>query len=85
MKTVDMYLGDSVCLAILREGGGPGAVGGQFGDNRGSCISRHCAGGEKTRRGASAERRRPAGTDRIGSSTAAETCLARVTGRSVMG
>ena len=56
MKSVDMYLGDCVCLAILREGGGPGAVGGQYCYNRSGRIGGHCAGGKKKRRSASAER-----------------------------
>lgn len=82
MKSVDMYLGDSVCLAILRETGGPRAVGGQFSHYRSGRIGGHWdAGGEETRKGASAKRRISAGTSRIWSNTAANSVLTRVTGR----
>lgn len=81
MKSVDIYLGDGVYLAILREAGGPRAVGGQFGHDDSGQIGGHWdAGGEETR-GASARSRVPASTSRIGSNTAASSCLTRVTGR----
>lgn len=81
VKSLIIYLGDNVRLAVLREAGGPRAVGSQFGHYHSGRIGGHCASGEETRRGASAERRRPAGTCRIRSNTAADSCLSRVTGR----
>ena len=81
VKSVDIYRGNSVCLAVLREGCRPRAVGYQFGHCLSGCICGHCAGGEKSRKGASAERRRPAGTCGIGSNSAANSCLTRVTCR----
>ena len=79
---MDIYLGDSVYLAILREAGGPRAVGGQFGHDDSGQIGGHWdAGSKETRRGASAKSRIPASTSRIGSNTAANSCLTRVTGR----
>lgn len=82
MESGDIYLGDSVCLAILREGGGPRAVGGQFGHDDSGRIGRHRdAGGEERRRGASAETRETPGTSSIWSDTAADSCLTRVIAR----
>ena len=81
---MDIYLGNRVYLAILREAGRPRAVGGQFGHDDSGQIGGHWdAGGEETRRGASAKSRIPASTStsRIGSNTAAKSCLTRVTGR----
>lgn len=81
MKIVEIYRGDSVCLAILCEGGGPGAVSGQFGHNHSGCIGGHWgAGSEERRRDAGAEIREPAGTSRIWSKTAANPSLGRVPG-----
>lgn len=75
-----IYLGDSVRLAILREGGGPGAVGSQLGHYHSGRIGRHCASSEK-RRGASALRRRPAGAGWIGSDIATNFCPFNASGR----
>lgn len=76
-----MYLSDGICLAVLREAGGSRTVD-HCGHNRRGRVGGHwTTGGEKLSRGASAERRIPAGTGRIRSNTAAHSCLTRITGR----
>ena len=76
MKSVDIYRGDSVFLAILSEGGRLRTVCDQFGHDLSSRIGGHCPSREE-RRGASAERGRPSGAGRIGSNTATKSCLTR--------
>ena len=81
---MDAYLGDGVGFAVLDDRGRPRTVSNQFRHNRSARKSGHwAAGGEETRRGASAERRIPAGStrSRIWSNTAAGSFLTRVTGR----
>ena len=75
-----VYLGDSVLVAILCDYSGPRAVGGQFGHDLSGRVGGHRTGGEKTRRGASAERRRAIG--RVGSNSAADPAFTRVACRS---
>ncbi len=77
MSFVDPYRGDSVFLAVLSENSRPRAVCYQFGHDLRGRISGHSPSGEG-RRSASAEGKRPAGTGRIGSNTAAKSCLSRV-------
>ena len=82
---MNTYLGDRVCFTILREDGGPRAVGDQFGHDLSGHVGRHRnAGGKERRRGASAEKRIAASTGRIWSNTAANACLLRVPRRPVM-
>ena len=76
VKSVDIYRGDSVFLAILSEGGRLRTVSDQFGHDLSCRIGGHCPSSEE-RRGASAERRRPSGAGRIGSNTATQSCLTR--------
>ena len=70
-----IHRGDSVFLAILSDCGRSRAICGQFGHNHSSRIGGHCPSGE--RKGAGAKRRRPAGTRRIRSNTAAGSSPAR--------
>ena len=77
MIPVTIYRGNSVFLAILSESGRPRTIRGQYGHDFCSRIGRHCPGSEKRKRGASAERRRPAGAGRIRSNAAAKSCLTR--------
>lgn len=65
-------------MAVLRKYGRPRAVCCQYGHDLSSCIGGHCRSGKETRRGASAERRRPAGNGRIGSNVATDSCLRRI-------
>ena len=74
---MDIYRGDSVFLAILSQGGRLRTVSDQFGHDLSSRIGGHWAPSSEERRGASAERRRPAGAGRIGSTTATKSCLTR--------
>lgn len=79
---MNIYLGHIIYLAILREAGGPRAVGDQFGHHHSSQIGGHWdAGGKETRRGASAKRRIPAGNIRLWSNTAGNSCLNKVSAR----
>ena len=76
---MDIYRGDSIRLAVLSEGGRSRAVRDQFSHYLSGCVCRHSASGEEGSNGASAEWRRPAGTSRIWSTTAANSGLTRVT------
>ena len=74
---MNIYRGNCVFLAILSESGRPRTIRGQYGHDFGSRIGRHCPGSEKRKRGASAERRRPADAGWIRSNAAAQSCLTR--------
>ena len=75
MRSVNIYRGDSVFLAVLGESGWPRTVCGQLCHDHGSRIGGHCPGGEEGSRGSSAERRRPASAGRIGNKTATSSYL----------
>ena len=74
------YFGDSVFLAVLREGCRPRAVCRQLRYDLSSCVGGHSASGQE-KGSASGERRRSTATGRIGSNAAAISCLTRVTRR----
>lgn len=77
MISAGIYRGDSIFLAVLGNGCRPRTVRGQSGHDFSSRIGGHCPSREERNRGASAERRRPAGASRIGSDTTAVSCLTR--------